>query len=127
MSAVRAHRRLLSWIAMLALVLASVLPTVGHALASAQGNAWQMVCSAQGSKWVQAGGDASSGAPAPAHVLEHCPSCALHTPPLGPAPAAGLLPIALQLAHALPLAFLAAPRTLHAWVHAQPRAPPLFS
>lgn len=127
MRAVRAHRRLTSWIAALAILLASLAPALSHALASATGSNWIEICTTQGSKWIQAGEDGTERAPASAHLLEHCPYCTLHAPVLGLPPAAALAHLPLQLSHAVPLAFLSAPRTLHAWVSAQPRAPPLFS
>lgn len=116
-----------SWIAALAILLASLAPSLGHALALANGTTWIEICTTQGSKWIPAGKDGSQQAPASAHVLEHCPYCSLHAPTLGLPPATQLAPLPLALGQELPLAFLAAPRTLHAWVSAQPRAPPLFS
>jgi hypothetical protein len=127
MRAVRAHRRLTSWIAALAILLAALAPALSHALASATGTNWIEICTTQGSKWIQAGEDGTERAPASSHLLEHCPYCTLQAPALGLPPATLLDPLPLRLSHAVPLAFLSAPRTLHAWVSAQPRAPPLFS
>lgn len=127
MRTVRAHRRLTSWIAALAILLASLAPTLSHALASATGTNWIEICTTQGSRWIQAGDDGTERAPAFAHLLEHCPYCSLHAPALGLPPVPALVHLPLQLSHAEPLAFLSAPRTLHAWVSAQPRAPPLSS
>lgn len=127
MRAVRAHRRITSWIAALAILLASLAPALSHALASATGTNWIEICTTQGSKWIPAGEDGTERAPPSAHLLEHCPYCTLHAPALGLPPAAALVHLPLQLSHPVPLAFLSAPRTLHAWVSAQPRAPPLFS
>jgi hypothetical protein len=128
MRAVRAHRRITGWIAVLAILLAALAPALSHALASASGSQWVEICTAQGSKWVQAGEDgAERGTPPSAHVLEHCPYCSLHAPTLGLPLVQHLAALPLRLSHQVPLAFLAAPRTLHAWVSAQPRAPPLFS
>lgn len=127
MYALRTHRRLTSWIAALAVLLASLAPSLSQALASATGLDWIEVCTAQGSKWIQAGDDGTERAPGAAHGLEHCPYCSLHTPTLGLPPAPRLDALPLRLSHAIPRAFLAAPQTPHAWVSAQPRAPPLFS
>lgn len=127
MRAVRAHRRLTSWIAVLAILLASLAPALSHALATATGTSWVEICTTQGSKWIQAGEDGSERSPASAHVLDHCPFCSLHAPTLGLPPATLLGQLPLQLSHEVPRAFLFAPRTLHAWLSAQPRAPPLFS
>lgn len=108
----------------MAVLLAALAPAVSFALGSQLGANWVEVCTAEGSKWVQPGNDE---APASAHVFEHCPYCTLHTPAIGmpPVPPAQL-PI-VDAADAVPLAFLAAPRTLHAWASAQPRAPPTSS
>jgi hypothetical protein len=127
MRAVRAHRRLTSWIAALAILLASLAPALSHALASATGFTWIEICTTQGSKWIKTGEDGSEPGPASAHVLDHCPYCSLHAPTLGLPPAAHWAHLPLRLSHEVPLPFLTAPRTLHAWVSAQPRAPPLFS
>ena len=127
MRALRTHRRLTSWIAALAILLASLAPALSHALASATGSNWVEICTTQGSKWIQAGEDGSEQAPASGHALEHCPYCSLHAPALGLPPATDLAQLPLGLCHEVPLAFLSAPRTLHAWVSALPRAPPLFS
>lgn len=128
MRVVRAHRRIISWIAVVAILLAALAPALSHALASATGAQWVEICTAQGSKWIQVGEDGSeSGTPASAHVLDHCPHCTLHAPNLGLPPVQHLAQLPLPLSHEVPLAFLSAPRTLHAWVSAQPRAPPLFS
>lgn len=127
MRAFRAHRRLTTWIAALAILLASLAPSLSHALASGSGANWIEICTTQGSKWIAAGEDGSERAPASAHVLKHCPYCSVHAPALGLPPSNDSAQLPSRLAHEIPLAFLAAPRTLHAWVSAQPRAPPLFS
>jgi hypothetical protein len=127
MSELRIRTRLTQWIAILAVLLASLAPTLGHALGNASGGSWVEVCTSQGSRWIQAAEDGSQHAPASAHLLEHCPYCSLHSPTFGlpPAPVTPLM--ASGVSHVVPLAFLAAPRTLHAWSSAQPRAPPLIS
>ena len=127
MRAFRAHRQLTTWIAALAILLASLAPSLSHALASATGTDWIEICTTQGARWVDAGEDGSERAPASAHVLDHCPYCSIHAPALGLPPASDSAYQPSRLAHEVPLAFLAAPRTLHAWVSAQPRAPPQFS
>jgi hypothetical protein len=127
MRATRTHRRLTSWIAALAILLASLAPALSHALAPAMGSNWVEICTTQGSKWIQAGEDGLEHAPASGHALEHCPYCSLHVPALGLPPATDLAQPPLGLCHEVPLAFLSAPLTLHAWVSALPRAPPLFS
>jgi hypothetical protein len=125
----RTTRVLTSWMAVLAILMAALVPSISHALGSKNGSSWVEVCTSVGAKWVSAGGDAGDETPAPSrtHSLEHCPYCSLHANAVTvPAAPAVTVPV-LLLAHDLPIAFLAAPRTLYAWVSAQPRAPPLFS
>lgn len=139
MSSSRPQRHAAVWIALLAVLLAALAPSVSQALGFARGAgpSWVEVCSAEGAKWVPA--DAGAGAsaddasaddgtshgPAAAHWMEHCPWCSLHQPALAVPPAPAALPLVNGLTEALPRAFLQAPRTLHAWASAQPRAPPL--
>lgn len=127
MRAVRHHLQLAGWIAVLAILLSALAPSLSQALAAGTGSNWVEVCTAQGSKWMAAGEAGTEPAPASAHVLDHCPYCSLHAPALGLPPVASMPPLLLQRAHEVPRAYLAARRTLHAWVSAQPRAPPLFS
>lgn len=128
MQALRAHRRLTSWLAALVMMLVSLAPTLSHALVAVTGGDWVEICTAQGAKWVQTGdADAERTPASTAHALEHCPLCSLHTPALGLPPPASSALLPMLLAHERPLAFFSAARTLHAWVTAQPRAPPLFS
>jgi hypothetical protein len=125
----RASRILTSWLAILALLMAALAPSISHALGSKFGPSWVEVCTPSGAKWVQAGSGAGDEAPATsgAHPLEHCPYCSLHANDIAvPAASVASAPLLLP-AHDLPIAFLAAPRTLYAWVSAQPRAPPQFS
>ena len=107
--------------------MAALAPSISQALSAQAGPSWMDICSATDTRWAQP--DGAAGEPAPvtggAHTFEHCPYCALqaHQPVL---PSTALaLPLAPSASHLLPSAFLAAPRTLHAWVSAQPRAPPL--
>ncbi|HSB22018.1 MAG TPA: DUF2946 family protein, partial [Burkholderiaceae bacterium] len=58
------------------------------------------------------------------HAFEHCAACALHLQAASPPPAQTATVAYGDLTHAVPTAFLGAPRTLHAWAPEQPRAPP---
>jgi hypothetical protein len=127
MSRHRFHARLISLIAVLAVLMGTLAPSLSHALAAGTGDSWVEVCTVQGSRWVETGDDGTKRAPGAAHVLEHCPSCSPHAPALGPLPETRHGYLAAGLAHELPLAFLAAPPTALAWLGAQPRAPPRFS
>ena len=118
-----ASRRLATWIAALAVLLAALAPAISHAM----GSSWVEVCTVQGSKWVPVDDGGDAGQTDPAHALEHCPYCSLQLPALAVPPVTPQLPLVVAPTDEFPLAFLAAPRTLHAWVSAQPRAPPLVS
>ncbi len=102
------------------LVLTTLAPSVSRAMAALQGQIapWSVVCSTL-----------SPGGTLPAdefkHLSEHCPLCTLSAPDLAPPPAPPLQPLAVQPLALQPPLWLAAPRPLHAWVAAQPRAPPL--
>jgi hypothetical protein len=119
-------RRLATWIAALAILMAALAPALSHALGAQQAASWIEICSAQGSKWLPVDDDGSSK-PKAAHAFEHCPYCTVHAQGLGLPPVVPAVAHPAGLHDIAPQAFLAAPRTLHAWVSAQPRAPPLFS
>lgn len=121
---------MIGWTAAWAVLLAALMPTVAHAwaLGSGSGTAWMEVCTTQGSKWVASDTALDGGsAPGAAHAAESCPYCSLHVPVLGFPPAEPANLPAVSRALVPPAAFLAAPRTLHAWLSTQPRAPPPVS
>lgn len=123
------RRRRTCWIAVLAILAMSWLPTVSHALALAYGpTAWAEVCTPKGLRLVpfaaDRADDESPTAPSAAVHLEHCPYClpsgsALGMPPAWP----GRLPLA-AIHDGPPLFSIQAPPTLNAWRPAQARAPP---
>lgn len=127
MRALRAHRQLPTWMAALAILLASLAPSLSHALGRAQAGSWNEICTAQGSKWIAEKSDGSPSAPTASHVFEHCAFCSVHAPGLGLPPTPELRPLPIEGHGEFPPAFYAAPRTLHAWVSARPRAPPQLS
>jgi hypothetical protein len=125
----RAPRVLASWIAVLAILMAALAPAISHALGAEDGAPWIEVCSSVGAKWVQLEDGSTNQAPGPGdgHAFEHCPYCSLHANAVA-IPATLLVVAWVEPVSAfLPVAFLAAPRTLFAWTSAQPRAPPHFS
>lgn len=110
-------RRFASWIALVAIVAVTLMPTLTR-LASV-GFDGVDICAAD-----------HAGSPAPAdggHALEHCPYCALHAelapPPLPPSTSMRTAPQWREV----PPAFLAAPRATAIWSTAQSRAPPRFA
>jgi|JI10StandDraft_1071094.scaffolds.fasta_scaffold145131_2 hypothetical protein len=110
---------------MATLLLLALAPVLSHALQRQADDHLVEVCTAQGARWVEVDSD-SAGAgtsSAPGHLFEHCPACTLHATDVGMPPAPLVLAMPMAQA-AVPHLFLAAPRTLHAWLAAQPRAPP---
>ncbi len=118
-------RTFVAWIACCAVLVGSLAPAVSRALSGDAAQVWAEVCTTLGPKLVNTGDDAPA-APADA-LFQHCPYCSLHATALGMPPAAVGVPALARLGFALPALFLSAPRTLFAWAHAQPRAPPRFS
>jgi len=127
MRAFRAQKRLTGWIAAFAILLASLAPSLSHALGSATGESWIEICTSQGSKWIAEKSDGSPSTPTASHVFEHCPFCSMHAPALGLPPSPEAVPLLVEGHGEFPPAFYAAPRTLHAWLSARPRAPPQLS
>lgn len=128
MSASRLHRRFTAWVALLALVLGALAPTVAQAMrVGADRGDWQEVCSVSGMVWVHAdsagqdpsseGGDPSDGAG------PSCPWCTLHGAACA-GPAARWLPDPSPLPGRLSSAWRRAPLAAPVWAPAQSRAPP---
>ena len=127
----RATHRFAAWLAMLAMVLGALAPTVAQAVVAAKGGpGWMQVCSASGMVWVQAdalehGADAAPGetGKAKADAARHCPLFNLHG-------AAGLPPAPLTPAVLAPPTLPPTPPVQTAapavhWPAAPSRAPPL--
>jgi Protein of unknown function (DUF2946) len=125
--AVRRHRRLTAWIALLAMLAIALVPTVSRAMAFATGSpSWAEICTPQGMKLVAAVDGDEAPVQTGAH-LDHCALCGLSSDGAAPLPA---LPVPLQLpvgSAEVPRLFLQAAHTLHAWRSAQPRAPPVLA
>ncbi len=124
----RVGRKFSSWMAILAILVGALAPTLSHALRGDTPDGWVEVCSRLGSKWVSVDAtDETAPAPqtAPAADFEHCSFCSLSSGAvLLPSPQAMAL---LALQFEVPLRYLAAPRTPFAWQAAQARAPPPLS
>jgi hypothetical protein len=110
----RALRRLASWIALLALLAVTFLPTIARV--TSLGGYGADICSADLSR-KSSPGDGK-------HALEHCPYCALHAELAAPPAPAGIAARAAASFRPLPAAFLQAPRTTGVWSTSQARAPP---
>lgn len=128
MSFRRSTRSVTAWIAMFAILLGALVPTLSHAL-SQPGNGKRMVqvCTVAGMKMVAVDDAAAKGKTDDANLLaaERCPFCATHAhfPAL---PSSPVPPFALRGgSESFPSLFFFAPRPLFVWAAAQPRAPPL--
>jgi Protein of unknown function (DUF2946) len=112
------------WTTLVALVLATLAPSVAHALRAERGPvlSWQRICSATGAMRVVPVDD--NGAPMRAHAFEQCLTCLLHhgaaaPPPMPPRP------LAVEAAAlTLPPLLRQTPPPRADWRVAQPRAPP---
>lgn len=114
-------------IALLAMLLAVLAPTISRMALSGEGDGlvWTELCTGNGVEYVLL--DDASGEHGHSHTLDHCPYCTLagHTPVLA---SAGVTPFSVRLpAEAVPPAFLFAPRPLFAWSAQRSRAPPQHS
>jgi hypothetical protein len=126
----RARRRLTTWLALLAMVLGALAPTVAQAVVAASDRAeWIEVCGASGMVWVQVEAEDGSLATHPgqgsmADGSQHCPWCSLH----GGAAGLPVVPVVSDpppgLAGPLPTADPVSPRPA-TWAPPQARAPPL--
>ena len=124
----RVQRRFTAWLAMLALVLAALLPTLAQAaVAGSDRSDWMQICSASGMVWIQAEPDAAGTDSAPMVDMEmHCPWCTLHNPVAGLPPASVLNFTAAASTPLLGPVKVAAP-PVGVWTAAPARAPPLNS
>lgn len=123
----RTTHRFAAWLAMLAMLLGALAPTVAQAVVATQGGpGWVQVCSASGMVWMQA--DASEhdavadAGKSMADASRHCPWCHLNgTAGLPPesVPAMALAPRAERPPETFRSALPAPP-----WPAAQSRAPP---
>jgi hypothetical protein len=125
----RMMKRLAAWLGCFAILLASLAPSISHALAASNGTSplWIEICSAQGLKSVETNktGDPSSTQ----HGLhfEDCPFCVTHAGSFSLLPPAGfILPVAGS-SSILPDLFYQSPHPLFVWAAAQSRAPPFRS
>jgi hypothetical protein len=127
MTRARRFDRWVRWITLMAVALATLTPSVSHALRHARGDTlpWSQLCSVTGGKRAVFDTPDSDQSPLRAHAFEHCVFCALHGG--GPLPSAAATAPALRadLAHVRPAPSLRAPRLQPPWRLAQSRAPPV--
>lgn len=75
----RTTHRFAAWLAMLAMLLGALAPTVAQAVVASQGGpGWVQVCSASGMVWMQAEAlDGETDGKALTDAARHCPWCSL--------------------------------------------------
>ena len=126
------HRRLICWIALLAMWAMALFPTVSHALAAQRGaDLWTEICTPQGMRQValpeEGQADPASSPVQAAGHLKHCLFCLTHSVGLG-MPPVGLQVLApVVTTAAVPRPTLQAPPAHDAGCNAQARAPPTHS
>ncbi len=119
----------------MAILLASLMPTITQAFASRQvtDSFLSAVCSNSGvAKFVSfAVVTEKSSQPGQNNnkpmAMEHCPYCFTHAGSFGIMPGHELTIIKLALSQPYPQLFYRSPYPLFAWISANPRAPPVFS
>jgi hypothetical protein len=139
----RHRKRITTWIAILAVLLASLAPSISHALAAAGWTGYlhdTELCSEEAESGEDEVPDAHAHDMHAAHAahdsqlpdthsmhFEHCPFCFTHAGSFGtPTTAEFLTPLAIG-SPVLPSLFFHSPRPLFTWAAAQARAPPAFS
>lgn len=123
MSSRRLHHRWAAWTAALALLWAALAPALADRVPGGTPTEMLQVCSVMGTMMAPMDG-APAGDAGTAASAGHCPWCSLQAHTLG-LPVAAHEVLSLPAArYALPVDFLRAPRTQHAWTHARSRAPP---
>mgnify|MGYP001765281410 CR=1 FL=1 len=128
MSFLRLRRRFVAWLAMVAMLLGALTPTLAQARMGGSDRAdWLEICTTTGMVWVQADtGEVArqiDGKPADTVSSPHCPWCNLH------GGASGLPPVEVVAVLTVPpteqpLAFYRTPLTDTVWATARSRAPP---
>ncbi|RJG00323.1 DUF2946 domain-containing protein [Noviherbaspirillum sedimenti] len=126
----RPIRYITAAIACMAILMATLAPSISHALSDAgkSRSLWAEICSTAGLKLVKL--DLGSELPAhsePANAFEHCPFCQVHDGMLALPPSVSLTLPAYQGGLPFPSLFYQATRPLFVWASPQSRAPPFHS
>jgi hypothetical protein len=125
----RHAQRFTAWIACFAILLASLAPSISHALSTAKESTgfFGEICSADSAKFVELGDSLGSKTSNPVQKslhFEHCPFCSSHADTIGLLPSAGFQ-LPLLSGHSLkPTLYYQSPRPLFIWASARSRAPP---
>ncbi len=121
----QASRQLTLRIALFAMLMAALMPTLSHALQAGGSKAWIEVCTVVGAKWVTPeNSNPDEQAPASMASMDHCPYCSTQGQLRALTLSLTLASASSALQFDVPRLFLLAPLTHHAWARALPRAPP---
>lgn len=126
MSFVRIHRRFTAWLAMLALVMSALAPTVSQAVVMSSDHAdWLEVCTTTGVMWVKADSVTMDDGTLP--MVGHEQGCDICTHSVTGAPPVltDIAVPALWQSSAQPQALVSSAHPAVLWAPAQSRAPPL--
>ena len=139
----RARKRITTWIAIFAVLLASLAPSISHALAAGGWTGYlndTELCADEEEHLAEqaahvhqhdmhASHEAPTSQSSADHALhfEHCPFCFTHAGSFGTAPSAEFVTPLLTGSAVLPLLFFRSPHPLFSWAAPQARAPPAFS
>lgn len=114
-----ATKKILTWLACLAVLFGALAPALSHAPQMRTGGPLQDLCSTTGTR-----ADAPGSTEPGIRAGQHCPYCTLHLPDLAPAPASCGSERSTEPPAAPRAPCFLAPHARHAWACANPRAPP---
>ena len=126
MSFARIHRRFTAWLAMLALVMSALAPTVSQAVVmSSERGDWLEVCTTTGVMWVKADSAATDDGTMPMAGHEQGCDICTHTVTGAPPVLLGIDTAVIDPSSAQPQALISSAHPAVLWAPAQSRAPPL--
>jgi hypothetical protein len=134
----RRQQNLIASVAAIAVLLASLMPTITQVFASRQvtDSFLSTICSTSVGKFVafdlvqKKTGDSGQFDQKPGNKsmpMEHCPYCFTHAGSFGIMPSHDVVVVKLALSQPYPQLFYRSPYPLFAWLRANPRAPPVVS
>ena len=126
------NRRIIAWLACLAILLNALAPAISHAMAAANGKSapWAQICTTSGTKFIALDLALKSDQKQDENAamnMDHCAYCVTHAGSFGMTASNEFVVYAPNLSYDLPQLFYHAPRPLFVWAAANPRAPPVVS
>ncbi len=124
----RIHRRFTTGLALLAMVMSALAPTVSQAVVmSSDRGDWLEVCTTTGVMWVKADATANHDEPVPLAGHEQGCDVCTHTVTGAPPVLSGIATPVMGQPSARPQTLVASAHPAVLWAPAQSRAPPLFA